>query len=62
MEILIGFWVGVFLFAVNGFTELFTFEYNLINVFLCGCISAETSYLLSMIVDDYGFRNGDKNE
>ena len=52
----VGFWVGVFLFSVNGFTELFTFEYSLTNAFLCGCISAGTSYLLSMIVDDFGIR------
>ena len=56
-----GFWVGVFLFFINGFTELFTFEYNLVNTFLCGCISAGTSYLLSMIVDDFGIRRN-KNE
>jgi len=58
----IGFWVGVFMFSINEFTELFTFEYNLFNAFLCGCISSGTSYLLSMIVDDFGFRNGEKND
>ena len=51
-----GFWVGVFMWSINGFTELFTFEYNLVNAFLCECISAGTSYLLSMIVDDFGIR------
>jgi hypothetical protein len=57
-----GFWVGVFMWAINGFTELFMFEYSLINAFLCGCISAGTSYILSMLVDDFGFRNGVKND
>ena len=57
-----GFWVGVFMWAINGFTELFTFEYSLINAFLCGCISAGTSYILSMLVDDFGFKHGVKND
>jgi len=52
----------VFMWAINGFTELFTFEYSFINAFVCGCISAGTCYLLSMIVDDFGFRTGDKND
>ena len=58
----VGFWVGVFMWAINGFTELFTFEYSFINAFICGCISAGTSYFLSMIVDDFGFKTGDKYE
>ena len=49
-----GFWVGVFLWGVSPYTELFTFEYSAVNAFLCGCISAGTSYFLSMVVDDYG--------
>ena len=36
----VGFWVGVFMWAINGFTELFTFEYSLINALICGCISS----------------------
>ena len=54
-----GFWVGVFLWSVNHFTELFTYDYNLINALLLGCLSAGTSYFLSMILDDFGlkFRN-----
>ena len=57
-----GFWVGVLLMLLNPFTELFTFEYSLINAFLCGCISAGTSYILSMLVDDFGFKHGVKND
>ena len=54
-----GFWVGVFLWSVNQFTELFTYDYNLINALLLGSLSAGTSYFLSMILDDFGlkFRN-----
>ena len=51
-----GFWVGVFLWSVNGFTELFNFEYNLINAFICGCVSSGTSYFLTMLLDDFGLK------
>ena len=59
-----GFWVGVFLFIVNGFTELFTFDYNLINAFICGSVSSGTSYTMNMLFGDYGLNLniGDKNE
>ena len=59
-----GFWVGVFLFLINGYTELFTFEYRLANAFLCGCISAGTSYFLSMLLNDFGLKltKGDDHE
>lgn len=55
----LGFWVGVFLWSINPFTELFTYDYNLINALLLGCLSAGTSYFLSSILDDFGlkFRN-----
>ena len=55
----LGFWVGVFLWSINCFTELFTYEYNLMNALLLGCLSAGTSYFLSSILDDFGlkFRN-----
>lgn len=59
-----GFWVGVFLFLINGYTELFTFEYNIANLFICGCISAGTSYFLSMLLNDFGIKitQGDHHE
>jgi len=54
-----GFWVGVFLWSINGFTELFNFDYNFINLLLLGWLSAGTSYFLSTILNDFGlkFRN-----
>tara|TARA_R100000008_G_C3580059_1_gene167864 strand:- start:296 stop:604 length:309 start_codon:yes stop_codon:yes gene_type:complete len=51
-----GFWVGIFLWSLNGGTELFNFEYNLINAFICGCVSSGTSYFLSMLLDDFGLK------
>ena len=58
----VGFWVGCFLFCINDFTELFTFGYTIANFFICGWISAGTSYLFSMLVDDFGFRVSKKEE
>ena len=54
-----GFWVGVFLWSINFYTELFTYDYNIINALLLGSLSAGTSYFLSMILNDFGlkFRN-----
>ena len=51
-----GFWSGVFLFGINKYTELFTFEYNFINAFICGCIAAGTSYFITMLLDDFGLK------
>ena len=36
--------------------ELFNFDRTLVNAFICGCISAGTSYLLSMVVNDFGIK------
>ena len=52
----LGFWVGVFLWSINYFTELFTYEYNFINALLLGSLSAGSSYFLSMILDDFGLK------
>ena len=51
-----GFWVGVFLFCINGYTELFTFDYNLINALLLGWLSSGTSYVLSTLFNDNGLK------
>ena len=52
----VGFWVGIFLFGINKHTELFTFDYNIVNSVLLGCLSSGTSYVLSMIVGDCGIK------
>jgi len=55
-----GFWVGLFLWSINPYTELFTFDYILINAFLLGCLSSGTSYLLAMLVNDFGLKVNQK--
>ena len=59
-----GFWVGLFLFFVNGFTELFTFDYNIVNAMICGWVSSASSYVLNMLFGDSGLNLnlGDDNE
>ena len=51
-----GFHVGWFLFAINRWTELFTFDYTFANFFICGCVGSGTSYTLSMLIQDKGVR------
>ena len=51
-----GFWVGTFLVGINGFTELFTFEYNIANLFILGWLSSGTSYILNMVFGDNGIK------
>ena len=51
-----GFWVGMFLFFINGWTELFTFKYSIGNMFICGWVASGTSYMLSMLINDGGIK------
>ena len=50
----IGWWVGLFLWAINPYTELFTFEYSIATAFVMACISSGTSYVLNMVFGDKG--------
>ena len=51
-----GFWVGVFLMLLSPYTELFSYDRSFVNGFVLGCLSAGTSYLISVLVDDFGIR------
>ena len=51
-----GFWVGIFLFGINGMTELFNFEYNIANLLILGCVSSATSYALNVVISDSGIK------
>jgi len=57
-----GFWTGLFLFGINGYTELFTFEYRIANALILGCLSSGTSYLLSVLVNDFGLKLNHRSE
>ena len=51
-----GFHVGWVLMLLSPYTELFTYKASFGNAFVLGCISAGTSYLISVLVDDFGLR------
>jgi hypothetical protein len=57
-----GFWSGAFLFGINKHTELFTFEYSLANLLILGCLASGTSYLMGILVNDFGLKITHKNE
>jgi uncharacterized membrane protein len=56
-----GFWVGMLLFGINENTELFTFEYTLVNLILLGCLSSGTSYILCTVFGDEGIKHEHRN-
>lgn len=53
-----GFWVGLLLWSINPYTQLFSFDYSPITAFLLGCVSSGTSYILAVAFDDDGFQIG----
>ena len=52
----LGFWVGMYLYVISPFTELFTFEPSVVTPFLLGCLSSGTSYILCQTFDDEGIK------
>ena len=56
-----GFWSGVFLWATNAYTELFTFEQSITNLFICGWVSSGTSYVMNVLFCDNGLQMGVNN-
>jgi len=59
-----GWWVGLFLWAINQYTELITFDCSIITGLMLACLSSGTSYMLGMIVGDKGINlntRGDYN-
>jgi hypothetical protein len=51
-----GFWSGVFLWAANNYTELFTFDYSLVTGLSLGCLGSLVSYVFAVTVDDDGIK------
>ena len=49
-----GFWVGLFLWFVKDYTQLFTFDNSFITAFLLGCASSASAFLGSMLMSDDG--------
>lgn len=51
-----GFWVGLLLFSLNGYTNLFNFDLTFLNAILLPFVSAGTTYVLGTVIDDGGIR------
>ncbi len=51
-----GFWVGLFLWFVKDYTQLFTFDNSFVTAFLLGCASSAAAYLGSMFMGDDGIK------
>ena len=49
-----GFWVGLFLWFVRDYTQLFTFDNSPLTALLLGFASSAASYVLSMLIGDEG--------
>ena len=52
----LGFWVGLFLWAVNNQTELFNYDYNPLTGLFLGSLSSGTSYAMNMLFGDCGLK------
>lgn len=51
-----GFWVGLLVWGLNCYTELFIFDYKPFTGFLLAGLSSGTSYILNMLFCDDGFQ------
>ena len=56
-----GFHVGWVLMLLSPFTELFSFDVSVANLFLLGWLSSGTSYVLNMIFGDNGVKHEHKH-
>ena len=51
-----GFWVGLFLWFVKDYTELFTFDDSLITALFCGFAASAAAYVPNVLFGDEGFK------
>tara|TARA_Y100001938_G_C7757907_1_gene267167 strand:- start:24 stop:329 length:306 start_codon:yes stop_codon:yes gene_type:complete len=51
-----GFWVGLFLWFVKDYTQLFTFDDSIITAFLCACAGSGASYIPNVVFGDAGIK------
>tara|TARA_R110001583_G_scaffold190154_1_gene354211 strand:+ start:4844 stop:5158 length:315 start_codon:yes stop_codon:yes gene_type:complete len=49
-----GFWAGIFLAFLSPFCSLWQYDFTIANIFLLGCLSSGTSYILNRLVNDDG--------
>ena len=59
----VGFWVGLFLWGTNENTQLFSYDFSVFTGLFLGCLGSGTSYVMSMLINDNGFKiSGGENE
>ena len=51
-----GFWVGLFLWSVSGYTELFTFDDSFVTGLLLGFAASAISYVFDVMFGDNGLK------
>jgi hypothetical protein len=51
-----GFWVGIFLWFISSYTELFTFDDSFVTGLLLGFASSAVAYLFDALFDDNGLK------
>ena len=51
-----GFWVGIFLWFVKDYTQLFTFDDSFITGFLLGSAGSASAYIGNMMFGDEGIK------
>ena len=56
-----GFHVGWFLMFLSPFTELFSFDVTVANLFILGWLSSGTSYIMNMVFGDNGVKHEHKH-
>ena len=51
-----GFWVGLFLWSVKDYTQLFTFDNSLVTALLLGFAGSAAAYIGNMVFGDDGIK------
>ena len=51
-----GFWVGIFLWFVRDYTQLFTFDDSVVTALLCGAAGSAAAYVGNMVFGDSGIK------
>jgi len=51
-----GFWAGLFLWSIRGYTQLFTFDNSFITGLLLGFAGSAAAYIGNMIFGDDGIK------
>ena len=51
-----GFWVGLFLWSIRDYTELFTFDDSFVTGVLLGFAGSASAYMLDVMFDDHGIK------